>query len=73
VKNPAKVWPLDGGVVLTGSGYTSEGTLLEDVVRKLVKTAFREHPDATSFILQANWQEGGNEGSYFTGTATVVT
>lgn len=77
MSNPAKAWNIDGSAeVFTASGYTSEDTILEDVVRVLVKAAFkgRDRLDATSFILQANWQEGSSsEGSYFTGTATVVT
>ena len=75
MKNPAKAWAIDEAQTFTASGYVSEGTLLEDVVRKLVKAALRANVDATSIMIQANWQEGDKdkEGSYFTGTATVVT
>ena len=74
VKNPAKAWGIDQARTFTASAYTSDDATLEDVVRKLVKAASRNGlRDATSVMLQANWQEGGNEGSYFTGTVTVVT
>jgi hypothetical protein len=75
VKNPAVAWELQTSTqTFTASAYTSEDACLEDVVRKLVKAAFkgRDRLEPTSIMIQANWQEGSGEGSYFTGTATVV-